>query len=141
MQGFFPDQIETEIEQIMRGLYEGIKETDFELWLGTLHDPAGPWLLGMDMPNIREASEELKVAWTANPEIGHERQEIDDLQIRVVAVSPTVAYALCTSSDRRWYFADGRVDRAATAESWVFVLTDDGWKIHSGQTAMFPVEE
>ena len=91
------------------------------------------------MVNLREASEELVAAWTSEGESQLERQEIDDLEIKVFAISPTAAYALCTSPDRRWCYANGNVDRAKTAETWVFVLTDDGWKIHFGQTAAFPV--
>ena len=134
-------QIEAEVEQVMRGIYDGVKRVDFfETWMPALHDPAGQWLLGMDVANIRGASEELAVAWTSDDESRIERQEIDDLEIKVVAISPTVAYALCTSPDRRWYFANGKVDRASTAETWVFVLTDKGWKLHSGQSAIFPIE-
>ena len=132
-------QIEAEVEQVVRGLYDAVKRVELDPWMTTLHDPSGQWLLGMDVVNLREASEELVAAWTSEGESQLERQEIDDLEIRVVAISPTSAHALCTSPDRRWYFVNGKVDRASTAETWVFVLTDDGWKIHFGQTAAFPV--
>jgi hypothetical protein len=133
-----PEQVEAEVGQITRELYESVSRVDLGAWLGILHDPPGQWHLGMDVVNIREASEQFRVEWTSDDETRLERQEIDDLGIRVVPISPTVAYVLCTSPDRRWYFADGRVDRAETAETWVFVLTGDGWKLHSGQTAIFP---
>jgi len=93
----------------------------------------------MDVVNIREGVEEFEATWSSEAENPLEHQEIDDLEIKVFAISPTAAYALCTSPDRRWCYANGNVDRAKTAETWVFVLTDDGWKIHFGQTAAFPV--
>ena len=134
-------EVEAEVGQIMQGLYDAIKRADLDPWMATLHDPSGQWLLGMDVVNLREASEELVAAWTSEGESQLERQEIDDLEIRVVAINPKSAYALCTSPDRRWYFVDGKVDRASTAETWVFVLTDDGWKLHFGQSALFPVKD
>jgi len=134
-------EIEAEVGQIMHGLYDAVRRGDLEPWITTLHDPAGLWLLGMDVVNLREAVEELGAAWTSVGETQLDRQEIDDLEIRVVAVSPTVAYVLCTSTDRRWYFVNGKVDRASTAETWVFVLTDDGWKLNFGQSSLFPIED
>jgi hypothetical protein len=134
-------EVEAEVEQVMRDLYAAVGQVDLEPWLTTLHDPAGLWLLGMDVVNLREAAEEFRAAWSSEGENRLERQELDDLDIRVVAVSPTIAYALCTSPDRRWYHVDGKIDRASTAETWVFVLTDDGWKLQFGQTAAFPIED
>ena len=134
-------EIEAEVGQIMQGLYDAVSKADLQPWMATVHDPSGQWLLGMDVVNLREASEELVAAWTSKGESQLERQEIDDLEIRVVTVSPTVAYALCTSPDRGWYFVNGKVDRASTAETWVFVLTDDGWKLHFGQSSLFPIED
>ena len=109
-------QIEAEVGQVMQGLYDAIKRADLGPWMSTLNDPSGQWLLGMDVVNLREASEELVAAWTSEGESQLERQEIDDLEIRVVAISSTSAHALCTSPDRRWYFVNGKVDRAITAE-------------------------
>jgi hypothetical protein len=136
-----PEQVEAEVGHIMRRLYESVGRVDFGAWMGILHDPPGKWHLGMDVVDIREASKRFEADWTSVGESRLERQEIDDLEIHVVPISPTVAYALCTSPDRKWCFADGRVDRAGTAETWVFVLTSDGWKLHSGQSAIFPLEE
>jgi len=124
-----PEQVEAELGQIMRGLYESVGRVDFEAWLGILHDPPGKWHLGMDVVDILEASKRFEGEWASVGENRLERQEIDDLEIHVVPLGPTVAYVLCTSPDRRWYFADGRVDRAGTAETC------------SGQTAIFPLED
>ena len=132
--------VESEVEGILRGIYESIKRSDFGPWLRTLSQPAGQWLLNMDVVNIREGSENLLAEWGPDGENPHEHQEIDHLDIKVTVVNPSIAFALCTSPDRRWYFADGQVDRGASAETWVFTATEDGWKLHSGQTAVFPVE-
>jgi len=135
-----PAQIEAEVEQIVRGLYDSLSYAQFEPWMTTLHDPAGQWLVGMEVGNILERSEQFRAAWKPGGETPIDRQEIDDLEICVTVIDPTTAYVLCTSPDRRWYYANGQVDRASTAETWVFVLTKDGWKLHSGQSAIFPVE-
>ena len=116
-------QTETEVKQIVRDLYETLSQGDFGPWMNTLHDPAGRWLLGKDVVNIREASEGFVAAWSPGGETPLDRQEIDDLEIRVTVINPTLAFAVCTSTDRRWYFVNGQVDRASTAETWVFFLT------------------
>ena len=134
------DRIEVEVGQIMRRIYDAIQRVDLEPWKTTLLGQTGPWLLGMDINNLREGSEVIEADWMSEGDSRLERQEIDDLEIRVVAVSPTVAYVVCRSPDRRWYRANGDIERASTAESWVFVLTDDGWKLHSGQSALFPIQ-
>jgi hypothetical protein len=141
MSGLAPEQIESEVEKILRHVYDTISGGEFEPWRAGLHDPPGRWLLGMEMVNIREASEQFWDIWKPDGERPIDRQEIDDLEIQVTAISPTMAYALCTSPDRRWYFVNGEVDRASTAETWVFVMTEAGWKLHSGQSAIFPAED
>ena len=133
-------QIEAEVKQLIQKLYDTLSRRDFEPWMETLHDPPGEWLLGTEVVNIREASEGFGAAWDPEGETPIDRQEIDDLEIKISVFGPTVAYALCTSPDRRWYFKNGQVDRASTAETRVFVLTDKGWKLHSGQSAIFPIE-
>jgi len=135
------EQIEAEVEGIVRELYATLSRAETDFWMTTLHVPSGRWLLGMDVVDIREASEQYIATWSPEGERPIDRQEIDGLEIRVTAMSPTVACALCTSPDRKWCFADGQVDRAATAETWVFVRTHDGWKLHSGQSAIFPLED
>jgi len=135
------EQIEAKVGQILRDVYDTISRGEFEPWMTTLHEPAGRWLLGMDMVDIREASEQFLATWKPDGERPIDRQEIDDLDIQVTAISPTIAYALCTIPDRRWCFVNGEMDRASTAETWVFVLTDAGWKLHSGQSAIFPIED
>ena len=134
-------QIEAEVEQIVRGLYSSVAQAEVGPWMATLHERTGPWLLGMDIGNLRETSEGFEALYTSEDETRPVRQEMDNLEIRVVAVSPTIAYAVGTSPDRRWYLANGGIDRAATAETWVFVQTEGGWKLYSGQTAIFPIED
>jgi hypothetical protein len=135
------EEIVAEVETTMRGLYETLAAADFDAWMNTLHDPAGRWLVGMDVADIRETSQDFLDAWKPDGETPIDRQEIDDLQISVEAINATTAYAVCTCPDRRWHYISGKVDRASTAETWVFVLTEDGWKLHSGQSAIFPIEE
>ena len=140
MQNLTPDQIESQVEEVIRGLYEAVMRADLGPWMTTIHDPAGWWHLGMDVVNLREAVEEIEATWKPGGKRPLDHQEIDDLKIKVTAISPTIAYVLCTSPDRRWCYESGEVERASTAETWVFVLTEDGWKIHSGQSAVLPIQ-
>jgi hypothetical protein len=132
--------IEAEVEQLMRDIYEPLKKADIGPWMGTLRAQTGPVLLGLEAGDFREVAEGIGEAWGAE-ETGLERQDIGDLKVQVRLISPTVAFAVCTSPDRSWYYRDGKVDRFSTAETWVLNLTDDGWKLVAGQIAMFPVEE
>jgi len=134
-------QIEAEVEQIVLGLYDSVAQGDVGVWMATLHEQTGLWLLGMDVDNFRRTSEGFEALWTSEDETRPVRQEMDNLEVRVVAISPNVAYAQVTSQDRRSYLASGGMNRTASAETWVFVLTEDGWKLHSGQGAFFPLEE
>ena len=115
-------------------------KADIETWLSNLEDPPGQWILGMDVGDIRETSEGFKDLCFGEGATRLERQEAEELSIKVAAISPNVAFALCTAENRRWIFEDGHIDRGHTAETWVFVRTDNGWKLHSGQSAIFPIE-
>ena len=134
-------QIEAEVEKIVLELYDSVARGELGLWMGAIHEQSGLWAIGLDVGNFRKTGEGFETFWTSDDPTRTVRQEIEDLKVSVVAVSPTVAYAAVTSPNRRWYLANGGVDRFASAETWVFVLTDGEWKLHSGQTAMFPLEE
>ena len=56
-------QIEAEVEQIMRGLYDSISEADVGPWMETLAEPAGPWLLGTDIGDLRETSDRFEAEY------------------------------------------------------------------------------
>ena len=134
-------QTEADVEQIVRGLYDAISRSETGPWMATLHPETGPWLWGSEFLDLREGSEAYEAAWSSEGDTRLVRQEIDDLEVRVVAISPTVAYALCTSPERRSYLAGGTIDRFSSAETWVFVLTDDGWRMYAGQTALSPITD
>ena len=134
-------QIEADVEQIVVGLYGAIGRADVGPWMATLHPETGPWLWGSEFLDLRGGSEAFEAAWSSESDTRLSRQEIDDLEVRVVAVSPTVAYALCTSTERRSYLADGTIDRFSSAETWVFVLTDVGWRMYAGQTVLSPIPD
>jgi hypothetical protein len=129
-------QIEAEVEQIMRGLYTSVAEADTGPWMEMLAEPAGPWLLGMEIGDLRETSARFEAEYQSQV-----TQALEALEIQVDAISRTVVYVAATVQDREWHLADGNIDRASTAETWVFVATDDGWKLYAGQSAIFPKEE
>lgn len=134
-------EIEAEVEQVAFELYESLKPADGRLWMATLHESTGLWLDALGAYNLRERSETYLGDWTSEDTIHPVRQEYDDLEIQAVAVSPTVVFVTATSPDRRWYLSNGEISRTASAESWLFVNAGDGWKLHSGQTALFPLED
>ena len=120
---------------------DAVMQADLEPWMDALHDPPGRWHLVMDLVDLREASAKFEADWKAAGETPLDRQEVDSIEIEVTAISPSVGFASVTCQNRRWYYTNGDVDRGDTAETWVFVLTEDGWKLHSGQSALFPIEE
>lgn len=137
-----PDEIariEMEVKQVVHDLYRSVAEGEVALWMATINERTGPWALGMEVGDFRETAEGFEAHWTSDDETRVVRQEMDGLEIRAFAITPTVAYATVTSPDRRWYKANGEVDRNASAETWVFVLAEGGWKLFSGQSALFPI--
>jgi hypothetical protein len=136
-----PEQVVSEVNGVVRWLYDAVLQADLGPWMDTLHDPPGRWHLLMDVLNMREAAAKFEADWRPGGETPLDRQEVDSIEIETTAISPTSAFAVVTCKNRRWYYTSGEVEAGDTAETWVFVLTDGGWKLHSGQSAIFPVEE
>lgn len=134
-------QIEADVEQLVRGLYDAAAVINPEPWMAVLAEDAGFHVSGTNIRDIHEAFAGYGAEWTSDTPTRPVRMEFGEEQIRVVAVTPTVAYAVVTSQPRSWHLANGDVTRAGTAETWVFVLTDGGWKIHSTHLEMWPLED
>jgi hypothetical protein len=126
-------EVEAEVEQIMRGLYASVADADVGPWMEALADPAGPWLLDTEIGDLRETSNRFEAEYDSQV-----TQALGGLEIQVDAISRTVVFVAATVQDREWHLADGTIDRSSTAETWVFVATDNGWKLYAGQSAIFP---
>jgi hypothetical protein len=66
---------------------------------------------------------------------------MDGEEMRVMAISPTVAIGVHTTQENRAIYTTGEVFRARFATLSVFVLEEDGWKTHSSQQASWPIED
>ena len=128
-------QIEAEVEQVMRGLYTSVANADVGPWMETLAEPAGPWLLDTEIGDLRETSNRFEAEYDSKV-----TQVLGGLAIQAKAISRTVVFVAATVQDREWHMPDGTIDLSATAETWIFVATDDGWKLYAGQSAIFPKE-
>jgi len=134
-------QIEAEVEQVMIELYDAAKEASIEPMIARQPAESGICLWGTNIYDCQEVFDSYREAWTREEGRRLERQEMDGEEVRVMAISPTVAIGVHTSEENRAVYTDGEVSRARFASFSVFVLEDDGWKIHSGQQASWPIEE
>jgi len=134
-------QIEAEVEQIMTEFYDAAKEASIDPLMARLPADPGICVWGSTIYDCQEIFDRYREAWTSEDERRLERQEMDGEEIRVMAISPTVAIGVHTSEENRAIYTTGEVFRARFASFSVFVLEDDGWKLHSGQQASWPIEE
>jgi hypothetical protein len=134
-------EIEAEIEQLMTELYDAAKEANIEPMLARQHADPGICLWGTNIYDCQQVFDNYREAWSRDEGRRLERQEMDGEEIRVMAISPTVAIGVHTSEENRAIYTDGQVSRARFASFSVFVLEEGVWKIHSGQQASWPIEE
>ena len=132
-------QIEAEVGQIMAELVDAAKQADMEPIGARLTAEASVCIWGASVSDCREILERHRGAWTSGEGPWLERQEMDGEEIRVMAISPTVAIGVLTVEENRAIFSTGDVIRASFASLSVFVLEEDGWKLHTGQQASWPV--
>jgi hypothetical protein len=133
-------QIEAEVGQIMAELVAAAKQADMEPIGASLTAEASVCVWGASIFDCREVLERHRGAWTSGEGPWLERQEMDGEAIRVMAISPTVAIGVLTVEENRAIFSTGDVIRASFASLSVFVLEEDGWKLHTGQQASWPIE-
>lgn len=134
-------QIEAQVEEAMRELYDAAKEANIAPMIARQPAEPGICLWGTNIYDCQEIFDSYREAWTREEGRRLERQEMDGEEIRVMAISPTVAIGVHTSDENRAIYSDGQVSRARFASFSVFVLEDGVWKIHSGQQASWPIPE
>ena len=133
-------QVEAEVRQVMIELSAAAKQANMEPTMARLLPEAGLCVWGATIFRCQEIFERHREAWTSGAEKWLERQEADGEEIRVVAISPTVAIGVVTTDENRAIYSNGDVVRAKFASLSVFVLEEDGWKMHSGQQASWDIE-
>jgi hypothetical protein len=132
-------QIEAEVGQIMADLVNAAKQADMESIAAGLTAEGSVCVWGATVFDCRQLLDRHRGAWTSGEETWLERQEMDGEEIRVMAISPTVAIGVLTVEENRAIFSTGDVVRASFASLSVFVLEGEGWKLHTGQQASWPV--
>jgi hypothetical protein len=133
-------QIESDVEQVMIEIYDAAKEANIDPMIARQPSESGICLWGTNIYDCQEIFDSYREAWTREEGRRLERQEMDGEEIRVMAISPTVAIGVHTSEENRAVYTDGQVSRARFASFSVFVLEDGVWKIHSGQQASWPIQ-
>jgi len=134
-------EIESAVLEVVEDIYEGAKEIDMDRVLRHFSEQDGLCLFGSVIRSCLEVRESYSEAWSVDNENRPLRQEMDGVEIRVMALSPTVALAARTTEENRYYASTGEVSRARFANFLVFVLEDGEWKSHSSQQSSWPIED
>jgi hypothetical protein len=133
-------RVEAEVEQVMTELLDAAKQGNMSPTMARLLPGAGVCVWGATIYDCQEIFERHREAWSSGDQGWLVRQEMDGEELRVVAISPTVAIAVLTTKANRAIYSNGDVVRAKFASLSVFVLGEDGWKLHSGQQASWPID-
>ncbi len=132
-------RIEAEVLQIMDELRESTANADPGLMLALESQEPGICVWGSTLSSCKEVMDGYREAWTAQEGNRLQRQERDGEEIRVTAISPSVAVVGRTTQETRGFYTNGEVRRNRFSSLTVFVLENGEWKIHSAQQASWPV--
>lgn len=133
-------EIEIAVRQVVDDMYAGARAVDIERILTHWGQQDGLCVFTTILP-CSEVLESYRQAWTTDSEVRLERQEMDGEDIRVMALSPTVALMARTTEENRAYYTNGDVGRARFSTLTVFVLENGEWKAHSALQASWPIED
>lgn len=134
-------QIEAEVEQIVREQMDAANQANIEPIVSRAASEIGICVWQATIYRCQEVLDSYQEAWTSDEDPRLERQEADDVEIRALALSPTVVVVGNTIQENRAYRTDGTVNRARFAHLQVWVLEDGEWKWHSSQQAAWPIED
>jgi len=132
-------QIEAEVTEIVKELRTSARDVDPAPMMAYIPEEAGVCVWGSTLYSCKEIFDRYAENWTAQEGNRLERQEMDDEEIRVMAVSPTVVVAGRTTQETRGFYTNGEVTRARFSNLTVFVLEKGEWKMHSVQQASWPI--
>jgi len=134
-------EIESAVLEVVEDIFEGAMEIDMDRVSSHFSEQDGLCLFGSTIRSCLEVQESYSNAWSPDNENRPLRQEEDGVEVRVMALSPTVALVARTTEENRYYASTGDVSRARFANFNVFVLEDGEWKSRAGQQASWPIED
>jgi hypothetical protein len=134
-------EIEAAVRQVADDMYAGARDADWERIVSHWRQQDGLCLMGTTIRPCPEVREAYRQAWSPDQEVRLERQEMEGEDMRVVALTPTVAIMARTTEENRAYRSNGEVSRGTFAAFAVFVLENGEWKAHSMQQASWPIED
>ncbi len=134
------DDIETAVREQLERVYTAVSSLDESLFSWAVSEQDGVCVFDRTMQTCDELWDAMKYAWGTIEKDGVARTEIEGMEIKVVALSPTVALAAVTMAENRAYTEAGDVNATVMAALWVYVLEGGEWRVHSGQSASWPVE-
>ena len=132
-------QIEAQVRQVVEAVYAAARDADAEGVFVHASTEDGLCVMGRTISSCQEVQNRYREAWSPDREERLEQQEMEGQEIRVMALSPTVAVVAATTQENRAYRTTGEMSRAAFASFFVYILEDGEWKSHSGQQASWAI--
>ena len=134
-------EIETGVREQLERVYSAITSLDESLFSWAVSEQDGVCVFDKTVETCDVLWDAMKYAWGTIEKDGVARTEIEGMEIKVVALSPTVAVAAVTIAQNRAYNEAGDANATTIAGLWVYVLEDGEWRVHSGQSASWPLLE
>ena len=134
------DEIETGVREQLERIYTAVSSLDESMFSWAVSEQDGVCVFDRTMQTCDELWDAMKYAWGTIEKDGVARTEIEGMEIKVVALSPTVAVAAVTIAENRAYTEAGDLNTTTIAGLWVYVLEGGEWRVHSGQSTSWPVE-
>ena len=134
------EEIETSVREQLERVYTAVSSLDESMFSWAVSEQDGVCVFDRTMETCEQLWDAMKYAWGTIEKEGVARTEIEGMEIKVVALSPTVAVASVTMAENRAFNEAGDVNATTIAALWVYVLEDGEWRVHSGQSASWPVE-
>jgi hypothetical protein len=133
-------EIEAAVRNVIEDIFAAARETDAERLFAHHSTEDGMVLMQASIYRASEVQKSFRESWNPDRPDRLERQEMDDQEIEVMAITPNVALAAITTQEVRGYRATEEVFRGRFANFFVLVLEEGQWKVHSGQQASWPIE-
>ena len=134
------DEIEAGVRGQLERIYTAVSSLDESMFSWAVSEQDGVCVFDKTVEACDVLWDAMKYAWGTIEKDGVARTEIEGMEIKVVALSPTVAVAAVTMAENRAFNEAGDVSATTIAGMWVYVLEDGEWRVHSGQSASWPVE-
>ncbi len=136
-------EIEGKVRAAVQGMSAAARVADADGMLKFVSKQEGLCLFGIAGAQVASCADVwamFRKIWSPENAEREARQEFDGEEIRVLALSPTVAVATWTIAEDRGYGPTGQLTlRGPVADMLVFMLEDGEWRVRSVQQAVWPL--